>query len=153
MRSSAIRACAAHEEIAKALARMRSAVAQQPTNGAVPVSDKETPDKTADAASKPTLALKIYKLNSDLVGDDFVAVVKDLVEPSNWGGDAYIHGVPGAIVVRQTAPMQKRVERMLVKLGAIPDPAKSPASGTPSLISQRKALQDPAFFARSGGVC
>jgi hypothetical protein len=122
----------AHEEIARALARMRSAVAQQAPSGAAS-------DKAADAA-KPTLTLKLYKLNTDLVGDDFVAVVKDLVEPTNWGGDTYIHGVPGAIVVRQTPTMQKRVERMLVKLGAIADPAKAPASGTPTLISHRKPL-------------
>ncbi len=124
---------AAHEEIAKALARMRSALAQQTPGGAAP-------DKAADAAGKPTLTLKLYKLNTDLMADDFVAVVKDLVEPSNWGGDTYIHGVPGAIVVRQTPTMQKRVERMLVKLGAIADPGKSPPSGTPTLISHRKPL-------------
>ena len=104
---------------------------------------------------------KIYKLNPDLPADDFVAVVKDLVEPKSWGteadihgvpvvralvdpqlaaGEPYIHGVPGAIIVRQTGAIQKRVEKMLIDLGAIPDPKNSPASGTPTLVGTRKAI-------------
>ena len=33
----------------------------------------------------------------------------------------------------------KRVEKMLVDLGAIPDPKKSAPSGTPTLVGKRKA--------------
>ena len=63
--------------------------------------------------------------------------MKDLVEPKSWTGDAYIHGVPGAIVVKQAGAIQKRVEKMLIDLGAIPDPKKSPPSGTPTLVGRR----------------
>jgi hypothetical protein len=84
--------------------------------------------------------MKIYKLNADLPADDFVAVVKDLIEPKSWAGEAYIHGVPGAIVVKQSSAIQKRVEKMLIDLNAIPDPKKSPPSGTPTLVGKRKAI-------------
>ena len=65
--------------------------------------------------------------------------MKDLVEPKSWTGDAYIHGVPGAIIVKQTGPLQKHIEKMLIDLGTIPDPKKSPPSGTPTLVGKRKA--------------
>ncbi len=122
---------AAHDEIAATLAKMRRAVAAQPIVDVKPAAADE-PAKT-----RP-LAMKIYKLNQDLPADDFAQVVRDLIEPKRWTGEAYIHGVPGAIVVKQTPAIQKRVEKLLFDLGAIPDPKKAAASGTPSLISTRK---------------
>jgi hypothetical protein len=123
----------AHEHVAGMLAKLRKAVAEQGVGG--------TAATTASASSdgKRPLNMKIYKLNPDLEAKDFVDVVKDLVEPKSWAGDAYIHGVPGAIVVKQTSVIHKRVEKMLIDLGAIPDPKKSPPSGTPTLVGRIKA--------------
>src|SRR5262249_32542055 len=118
----------AHEHVAEMLAKVRKAVAEQG------VGSTAATTATAAADGKRTLNMKIYKLNPDLEAKDFVEVVKDLVEPKSWAGDAYIHGVPGAIVVKQTGATQKRVEKMLIDLGAIPDPKKSPPSGTPTLV-------------------
>jgi hypothetical protein len=118
-----------HVQIAEIMAKFRKAVGeQQPTAPAA---------ADSDAKHGRPLSMKIYKLNPDLTPEDFVAVVKDLVEPKSWEGDAYIHGVPGSIVVKQTAGIQKRVERMLIQLGAIPDPKKSAPSGTPTLVSHK----------------
>ena len=82
--------------------------------------------------------MRIYKLNPDLPAEDFVAVVHDLIEPKSWTGEAYLHGVPGAIVVKQTPAIHKRIERLLIELGAIPDPKKNGTSGTPILIGRHK---------------
>jgi hypothetical protein len=119
------------------LAKIRKAIDEQgPKITKAPIGDS-IPAK--DAASQ--LRTKIYKLNPDLPADDFVTVVKDLVEPKSWaGGEAYIHGVPSAIIVKQTGPIQKRVEKMLIDLGAIPDPKKNPPSGTPTLVGRRRAI-------------
>ncbi len=121
----------AHKHVAEMLAKLRKSVAEQGVGS--------TAATTAATASdgKHALNMKIYKLNPDLEAKDFVDVVKDLVEPKSWTGDAYIHGVPGAIVVRQTSAIQKRVEKMLIDLGAIPDPKKSPPSGTPTLVGRK----------------
>lgn len=129
----------AHEEIAAVLEKLRTAVAAQPASKRI--ADSKLPGKTADKAEpqpKRYYSMRIYKLNPDLPADDFVAVVHDLIEPKSWTGDAYLHGVPGAIVVKQTPAMHKRVERLLIELGAIPDPKKSGASGTPILVGHQK---------------
>lgn len=124
----------AHEEIAATLAKLREAVALQPARKAIPSGAKPEADKQA----KPYLSMRIYKLNPDLPAEDFVAVVHDLIEPKSWTGEAYLHGVPGAIVVKQTPAVHKRVERLLIELGAIPDPKKNGTSGTPILIGRQK---------------
>lgn len=127
----------AQKEVAEILEKVRKAIAEQGTT-----TDKPAGATTASSGNKPAarpLTTKIYKLNADLPADDFVAVVKDLVEPLTWiGGEAYIHGVPGAIIVKQTGAIQKRVEKILIDLGAIPDPRKSPPSGTPTLVGRLK---------------
>ena len=113
------------------LSKVRKAIAEQ----GVGTTAATTTSTLSDG--KRALNMKIYKLNPDLDPKDFVDVVKDLVEPKSWTGDAYIHGVPGAIVVKQASAIQKRVEKMLIDLGAIPDPKKSPPSGTPTLVGRR----------------
>jgi hypothetical protein len=150
----------AHEEIAATLAKLRAAVALQPAavkpsaGGEKPEADKLGADKLgadklgadklgadklgADKPARRFLSMRIYKLNPDLPADDFVAVVRDLIEPKSWTGETYLHGVPGAIVVKQTPAVHKRIERLLIELGAIPDPKKSGASGTPILIGKHK---------------
>jgi hypothetical protein len=126
---------AAHEQVAEMLGKVRKAIEEQgPATKASATASPASGKETAHA-----LATKIYKLNPDLPADDFVIVVKDLVEPKTWAGDAYIHGVPGAIIVKQSGPIQKRVEKMLIDLGAIPDPKKISPSGTPTLVGKRKA--------------
>jgi hypothetical protein len=125
----------AHEEIAATLAKLRAAVASQPA-AAKPVAAGVKPE--ASEPSKRYLSMRIYKLNPDLPAEDFVAVVHDLIEPKSWTGEAYLHGVPGAIVVKQTPAIHKRIERLLIELGAIPDPKKSGASGTPILVDRHK---------------
>jgi len=125
---------AAQEEIAATLAKLRAAVALQPAPKQPATHGK--PDSARPA--KPYLSMRIYKLNADLPADDFVAVVHDLVEPKSWTGEAYLHGVPGAIVVKATPAIHKRVERLLIELGAILDPKKSGGSGTPILIGREK---------------
>ena len=116
-----------HEEIADLLAKLRKAMAAQPAVAAAP-------------AKKRPLTMKLYKLvTPDMAAEDFVSVVRELVEPKSWaGGDAYIHALPGAIVVKQTGAIHKRVEKLLFELGAIPDPKKAGSSGTPTLVSKRK---------------
>ena len=90
---SAIKLAANHVQIAEIKAKFRKAVGeQQPTAPAA---------ADSDAKHGRPLSMKIYKLNPDLTPEDFVAVVKDLVEPKSWEGDAHIHGVPGSIVVKQ----------------------------------------------------
>jgi hypothetical protein len=123
----------AHVHVAEMLAKVRKAVAEQGVG-----TTTATTTSTSSDGKRP-LNMKIYKLNPDLAPEDFVAVIKDLVEPKSWTGDAYIHGVPGAIVVKQTGTIHKRVEKMLIDLGAIPDPKKSPPSGTPTLVGRGKA--------------
>jgi hypothetical protein len=128
---------AAQVQVAEILAKIRKAIEEQGPKTSKASTTDSSPVK--DAASQ--LRTKIYKLNPDLPADDFVTVIKDLVEPASWKlGDAYIHGVPGAIIVKQTGTIQKRVEKMLIDLGAIPDPKKNPPSGTPTLVGRRKAI-------------
>ena len=122
---------AAHEHVGEMLAKVRKAVAEQGQG----TTASPTPSTASDG--RRPLNMKIYKLNPDLEPKDFVDVVKDLVEPKSWTGEAYIHGVPGAIVVKQTGPILKRVEKMLIDLGAIPDPKKAAPSGTPTLVGRR----------------
>ncbi len=125
----------AHGQIADVLAKLRKAVGEQPiTTAKTPATPELDKDK------KRPLSMKIYKLNTDLPGDDFVSVVHDLIEPKLWSGEAYIHAVPGAIVVKQTPAMQRRVEKLLVQLGAIPDPKKAAVSGLPTLVGRRRAI-------------
>lgn len=126
---------AAHEEIADTLAKLRAAVARQPAIR--PAVGEKT---EAGGSKRQYLSMRIYKLNQDLPAEDFVAVVHDLVEPKSWNGEAYIHGVPGAIVVRQTPAIHKRIERLLIDLGAIPDPKKGGQSGQPILIGHKKRI-------------
>ncbi len=121
-----------HAQVAELLTKLRKAVGEQQPGAAVPVAE-------ADAKHPRPLSMKIYKLNADLPAEDFVAVVKELVEPKSWEGEAYIHGVPGSIVVKQTPAIHKRVEKVLIQLGAIPDPKKVAPSGTPTLIGRQKA--------------
>jgi hypothetical protein len=128
---------AAHEHVAEMLAKLRKAVAAQGQGTTIATTAKSQADSGAAADDHRPLNMKIYKLNPDLEPKDFVDVVKDLVEPKCWAGEAYIHGVPGAIVVKQTGPILKRVERMLIDLGAIPDPKKAAPSGTPTLVGRR----------------
>ncbi len=118
-----------HEGIAAALEKLRGTV--QKTTVAINKAGNVEPPKR-------TLPMKVYKLNADLPFEDFVAVIRDLVEPGNWQGEAYIHGVPGAIVVKQTPAIQRRVERLLITLGAIPDPNKSATSIRP--IARHKGI-------------
>jgi hypothetical protein len=125
-----------HEHVAEIVAKLRKAIGEQPASTAAALSGAGGSEKEG---SHP-LSMKIYKLNADLPADDFVAVVKDLIEPKSWAGEAYIHGVPGAIVVKQTGAIQKRVEKMLIDLNAIPDPKKSPPSGTPTLVGKRRTI-------------
>lgn len=128
---------AAQAQVAEMLAKIRKAVDEQGSK----VTKAPTADSSPAKDTANPLRTKIYKLNPDLPADDFVAVVKDLVEPASWKlGEAYIHGVPGAIIVKQSGPIQKRVEKMLIELGAIPDPKKNPPSGTPTLVGRRKVL-------------
>jgi len=127
----------AHEEIAATLTKLRAAVATQSV-ATKPLAVGAKPEANQPEPAKPFLSMRIYKLNPDLPAEDFVAVVHDLIEPKSWTGDAYLHGVPGAIVVKQTPAIHKRIERLLIELGAIPDPKKSGASGTPILVGGHK---------------
>ncbi len=125
----------AQHDVAEMLDKVRAAIAEQSAAAA-----PSTPNAPSTPKPARPLSTKIYKLLPDLPADDFVAVVKDLVEPRGWTGDAYIHGVPGAIIVKQNGVIQKRVEKMLIDLGAITDPKKSPPSGTPTLVGRRKRV-------------
>ena len=127
----------AHEEIAATLAKLRAAVATQPV-ATKPLAAGAKQEANPQEPAKRFLSMRIYKLNPDLPAEDFVAVVRDLIEPKSWSGDAYLHGVPGAIVVRQTPAIHKRIERLLIELGAIPDPKKSGDSGKPILVGGHK---------------
>jgi hypothetical protein len=127
----------AHEEIAATLAKLRAAVATQPV-ATKPLAAGANANQPEPA--KRFLSMRIYKLNPDLPAEDFVAVVRDLIEPKSWSGDAYLHGVPGAIVVKQTPAIHKRIERLLIELGAIPDPKKSGDSGKPILVGRNKRV-------------
>jgi hypothetical protein len=112
----------AHDSIAATLDDLRSTIGKRPAAN----------EKTAAGEShKRSLPMKVYKLNTDLPAEDFVAVVRELVDPASWNGEAYIHGVPGAIVVKQTPAIHRRIEQMLIALGAIPDPKKSANSVRP----------------------
>ena len=131
MRSSADRTRAARRELAATLEKLRGMIAKQATAATDPKLPSHGPKEATAEATKRTLPMKVYKLNADLPSEDFVKVISDLVEPASWNDDTYIHGVPGAIVVKQTPAIQKRVEQMLITLGAIPDPRKSATSIRP----------------------
>jgi hypothetical protein len=69
----------------------------------------------------------------------YIVVISALVEPKSWtDGSGYISGVPGAIVVRQTPEVQRRIGALLVKLSAVqaatlldqPRPAPGPCGGS-----------------------
>jgi hypothetical protein len=127
----------AHEEIAATLGKLRAAVASQPV-AAKPLATDDKPQTNQPEPAKRFLSMRIYKLNPDLPAEDFAKVVRDLVEPKSWTAETYLHGVPGAIVVKQSPAVHKRIERLLIELGAIPDPKKSGTSGTPILIGGHK---------------
>ncbi len=89
-----------------------AATADVPAKGAaVNAPVKET------AAKEPTVK---EAATNDARAAHYIAVVSALVESKSWtDGSGYIAGVPGAIVVRQTPEVQKRIGALLVKLGAM----------------------------------
>jgi hypothetical protein len=101
-----------HDEIADLLAMLRETHRQQTGSSAKPASSD--PEK---------MVLRVYDLRISEpkspapTPQEVAEVVKSLVQPKSWGqGEAYIRGITGKLVVRQTPSVHREVDKVLKKL-------------------------------------
>ena len=111
-----------HEQVAEFFAKVRAG--------------QRAPAEASHAkpADPNGLVTRLYRLSSDHAdaAGDYAEVIRHLIEPRSWTGDAYLGKVPGAVVARCLPATHEQIRRLLNDLEALPRPplgAFKPGSG------------------------
>jgi uncharacterized membrane protein YgcG len=135
-----------HDQISGLLAKFREIVNEKNAQAAQAPNQPQAPEK---------MALRVYEIrnnqtdNTAMTPQEVAEIVQGLVEPNSWHNrpEAYIRGVTGKLIVRQTPRVHREIERVLDKIGA--KPPKPPFIPVVPVVGQNG--QQPAGGGIGGG--